>query len=256
MNTSTIGGPSGKKKYVNDDLEERERRISSNILVTPTPSTITKSKKKTESINPFISKNQYDSLKVEEEKTNPETINKFESLKKVTTSENSGNQQIYDIFSNINTKGKNCPMQKESIVKNDEVKEDIDKDIFNIQENNQINQKSTFKLFSSKLNNDIIQNVNNNSNNHDEFESKIKDSMIEEIKPPAINIYEIDKLDKPHGIVNKEENKGNLEEKKNKFFNDIFLRFTKFAILTTPHNNSRNYYTFYNTITLWEQFYQ
>ena len=80
MNTSTIGGPSGKKKYVNDDLEERERRISSNILVTPNPSTITKSKKKTESINPFISKNQYDSLKVEEEKTNPETINKFESF--------------------------------------------------------------------------------------------------------------------------------------------------------------------------------
>ena len=33
MNTSTIGGPSGKKKYINDDLEERERRISSNILV-------------------------------------------------------------------------------------------------------------------------------------------------------------------------------------------------------------------------------
>ena len=231
MNTSTIGGPSGKKKYVNDDLEERERRISSNILVTPNPSTITKSKKKTESINPFISKNQYDSLKVEEEKTNPETINKFESLKKVTTSENSGNQQIHDIFSNINTKGNYCPMQKESIVKNDEVKEDIDKDIFNIQENNQINKKSTFKLFS-QLNNDIIQNVNNNSNNHDEFESKIKDSMIEEIKPPAINIYEIDKLDKPHGIVNKEENKGNLEEKKNKFFKDIF--FTSFEQKCIP----------------------
>ena len=49
------------------------------------------------------------------------------------------------------------------IVKNDEVKEDIDKDIFNIQENNQINKKSTFKLIS-QLNNDIIQNVNNNSN--------------------------------------------------------------------------------------------
>lgn len=238
MNTSTIGGPSVKKKYVNDDLEERERRISSNVVVTPNPSTITKAKRKTESINPFISKNQYDSVKVEEEKTNPETINKFESLKKVTTSENSCNQQIHDIFSNINTKGKNIssPIQKESLVKNNEVKEDIVKDIIDIQDNNTINKKSTFKLFSSQFNNDIIQNVNNNSNNHDEFESRIKDSMIEEIKPPAINIYEIDKFDEPHGIVNKKESKRNLEEKKNNFFKDIFFTGVEQKCIPTTKN--------------------